>query len=265
MLKVAIFIGRTRLKHRVGCYRVGSCCTQARFSAAVGFDWLLDPRHVRPRAARKGRPGGLDAGRGGIDRLLCSGGFRDRPRDDFVRVSAALGFNRWCGHDGGAALDRGPLHLAHLTWRRRLRLERLEEPERAPQLGQRGAAIAQERVERPGAVAVADQGQTEIPLAPQVVTKQPGLDALGALEPPDGAGDARGEQALQVALGGQLRQQRCLERGEFFGVLVAHHHEFLGAKTVFEGVLRRSRLALDGLGPARLRAVATARRGARGG
>jgi hypothetical protein len=83
-----------------------------------------------------------------------------------------------------------------------------------------------------------------------MVLKQLGLDALGTLEPPGGAGDARGKHALQGALGGQLLDQRRLERSELLRVLVADDCEFLGAKTVLEGVLRRARLALDGLGPA---------------
>jgi hypothetical protein len=119
---------------------------------------------------------------------------------------------------------------------RLLGLQRLEEPQRAPELCERAAAIAQPCVECPGPVAVTDQGQTEILLAPQVVTKQPGLNPLGALEPPDGAGDASGEHALQGALRGQLRQKRCLERREFLEILVADDDEFLGAKKIkYEG------------------------------
>jgi hypothetical protein len=184
MLKVAIFIGRTRLEHRAGCYRVGWCCTQARFSAGVGFDWLFYSRRVRPRAGHRSRLAGLDAGRGGIDILLCGEGLRDAHRGDFVRASAAL--------------------------------------------------------------------------------EQLGLDPLGALEPPGGAGDAPGEHALERALGCQLLDQRCLERGKFLRVLVADHDEFLGAKTALQGVLRRSRFTFLRPGSARLRAVAPARRGARG-
>jgi hypothetical protein len=200
--------------------------------------------------------------------LLCGGGFGHRSRDDFVRVSAAIGFNRWCGHDGGAALDRSPLHLAHLTRRCRLGLQRLEEPQGAPKLGERRAAIAQERVERARAVAIADQGKPEVAVVEQALhfaRKKLGLDALGSLEPPGGAGDARGKQALQGPLWGQFLDQRGLERREFPRALVANDHELLGAKAVLEGVLRRARLAFGGFGPARFGAVATARRGARGG
>jgi hypothetical protein len=117
----------------------------------------------------------------------------------FARLGADFGFDR-------LLLDRGPLHLAHRTRRRRLGLERLEEPERAPELSQRRAAIAQQRVERPRAIAIADQRHTEIPLAPQIMPEQLVLDALGTLEPPDGAGDAPGEHALHRALRGQLRE-----------------------------------------------------------
>jgi hypothetical protein len=161
-------------------------------------------------------------------------------------------------------LDRGPLHLAHRTRRHRLGLERLQQPQPAPELGERATAIAQERVERPRAVAVADQGQAEIPLPPQVVLKQPGLDPLGALKPPGSAGDAPSQQALQRVRGRQLIHQRRLKRSEFLRLLVADHHEFLGAKPVLQGVLCRARLAFRRLGATRLGAVAPARRGALG-
>jgi hypothetical protein len=172
---------------------------------------------------------GLDAGV--IVMLMCGEGSRGRPRDHSLRVSAALRFD-WL------LLDRGPLHLLHLTRRRRFGLERLEEPERTPQLGERRAAIAQQRIERPGTVAVADKGLSEIPIAPQMMLKQLSLDALGTLEPPGGAGDAPGEHGLQRALGRQLLDQCRLERGELLRLLVADDHEFLGAKPVLQGVLR---------------------------
>ena len=44
---------------------------------------------------------------------------------------------------------------------RLLGLERLEGAKRAPQLGERAAAIAQERVERARSVAIPDQGEAE--------------------------------------------------------------------------------------------------------
>jgi hypothetical protein len=172
---------------------------------------------------------GLDAGV--IVMLMCGEGSRGRPRDHSLRVSAALRFD-WL------LLDRGPLHLVHRMRRCRLGLQRLEEPERAPELGQRRAAIAQERVERPGTVAVADKGLSEIPIAPQMMLKQLGLDALGTLEPPGGAGDAPGEHGLQRPLWPQLLDQRRLKRGELLRLLVADDHEFLGAKPVLQGVPR---------------------------
>jgi hypothetical protein len=89
-----------------------------------------------------------------------------------------------------------------------LGLERLEEPQGAPELGERRAAIAQQRVERPRAVAVADQGEAEVGVAIGMAREQLGLDALGPLEPPGGAGDARGQQALQRALWRQVIDQR---------------------------------------------------------
>ena len=143
-----------------------------------------------------------------------------------------------------------------------LGLQRLQQPQRAPELGQRRAAIAQQRVERPGAVAVADHGQPEIPITPGMPHEQLGLDALGTLEPPSGAGDARGEQPLQRAVGRQLLAQRRLQRHEFRRLLVAHHHEFLRTEPVLERVLRRARLAFGGLRATRSRAVDAAGLGA---
>jgi hypothetical protein len=129
---------------------------------------------------------------------------------DFARIPAAFRFDwhfLWLAKEMRLGCRGG-------LGRRMLGLERFEEPQGAPQLGQRRAAIAQERIERPRAVAIADQGHTGIPLAPQMVLEQPGLDVLGALEPPGGPGDAPGEQGLQGAIGCQLLDQRRLERGE---------------------------------------------------
>jgi hypothetical protein len=159
-----------------------------------------------------------------------------------------------------------------LAWRsrqdgcdgRRLGLERLEGAQRPRKLGLGGAAIAQQGVERARAVAVADQREAEVAIAEHAVhlaREQLGLDALGALEPPGGAGDARGEQALQGAIGGQLLDQRRFERRELGRLLVADDDEFLRAETVLECVLRRSRLPFGGLRPARLGAVPATRLG----
>ena len=114
-------------------------------------------------------------------------------------------------------------------------------------------------------MAIADQREAEVTIAVGMAREQLGLDTLGALEPPGGAGDARGEQVLHDTLRGQLRQQRRLERGKLLRVLVADHAEFLGAKTMLEGVLRRARLTFGGFRAARFGAVDAARRGARGG
>jgi hypothetical protein len=167
-----------------------------------------------------------------------------------ARISAGFGFDRYC-------------RRAHPWAGGRLDLQRLEQLQRAPELGQRAAAVTQQGVERPAAVAVADQREAEIRVA--LDGEQLGLDPLGALEPPGGAGDATGEHALQGAIGGQLLDQRRLERAEFLRMLVADDHEFPGAKTMLEGVLRRSGLAFRRPGSARLRAVATTGLGARAG
>jgi hypothetical protein len=142
-------------------------------------------------------------------------------------------------------------------------LQRLEQPHRPKKLGERAAAIAQQGVERAGAVAVADQRQRQVAAAvPQPVGKKLHLDPLGALEPPGGAHDPAGQQELEAAFGCQLLEQRRLERGERLGVLVGNQ-VLVGAQPVLEGILRHARLALVGTGTARLRTVAPAGRGAR--
>jgi hypothetical protein len=143
-------------------------------------------------------------------------------------------------------------------------VERFEQPQCAPQLGQRRAAITQERVERPRAVAVADQGLAEIGVAIGMAREQLGLDPLGPLEPPGGAGDARGEHGLERARRRQLFHQRRLERLEFFAVLAGDNHEFLCPQAVLQSVLGGARLAFRRFGAARVGAVAPARRGAGG-
>ena len=57
------------------------------------------------------------------------------------------------------ATRAGPSPSVCSAWRRLFGLERLERLERAPELGHGCAAIAQRRLERPRAVAIADQGE----------------------------------------------------------------------------------------------------------
>jgi hypothetical protein len=179
-------------------------------------------------------------------RVICG-----RPGRGFARVSAGFGFDRFLGRGVGRGQRR--------RW---LGLQRLEEPQRAPQLGERRAAVAQQRVEGARAVAVADQGQAEVAVTIGMALEQLGLDALGALEPPGGARDAAGKQALQRALGREFVHERRLEGGELGRLLVADDDEFLRAQPVLEGVLGGARLALGGFRAARPRAVAAAGLGA---
>jgi hypothetical protein len=115
-------------------------------------------------------------------------------------------------------------------------------------------------------VAIAHQGQAEpVPLAGLAAPlEQIALDPIGALEPPRGDGEPLGEHTLQRPLGRQVALQPLGQGREPVRVLVVEQHQGLGAKPVLEGVLGRARLALRSLGPARLGAIATAGRGARG-
>jgi hypothetical protein len=120
----------------------------------------------------------------------------------------------------------------------RFGLKRLQGPQRPPELGLRGAAIAQQRLERSGAVAVADQREPDAAVRDrsQTLREQIDLDPLRPLEAPGGARDPTDHDALQDALGRQLRDQRRLERCEPGGVLVRQHHVLRCAQPVLQGV-----------------------------
>jgi hypothetical protein len=148
--------------------------------------------------------------------------------------------------------------------RRRLGLEGFQGAQRAPQLGERAAAIAQQRVEGAGIVAIANQGETEAVTGEHVLGEQLGLEALGARQAPARGDDPLREHGLERACGGELLEQLRLEGFEGGGALARQHDAFLSAKTMLQRVLRRSCLALGGLRAAGPGAVDAARRGARG-
>jgi len=174
-------------------------------------------------------------------------------RGDFARISAGFGFVWFLGR---RIVPRLPRHHD----RPGLVLEGLQQAERSKELGQRAAAVAQQGVEAPGAVAVADQGQGEIAFALPAMLENLRFDPLGALEPPGRTHDPAGQQALQGALGRQFLEQRVLQGGESLRVLVAQHHELLRAQPVPQRVLRRARLAFRRPGTFRPGAVAPAGR-----
>ena len=145
-----------------------------------------------------------------------------------------------------------------------LGLERFQGAQGAPQLGERAAAVAQQGVERAGAVAVADQGLPEPAAGEHVLAEQVGFQALGAGEPPARGDHPLREHGLQRAFGRQLRHQRRLEGFERRRPLARQDDALLGAHAVLQRVLRRARLALGSFRAARFRAIAAARRGARG-
>jgi hypothetical protein len=138
----------------------GMVRSDGRLSENGGNKWTAASRTVLGRAARvsssaaqPGRASGLPAGgKSGMSPGL-------------LRASGSFGFSRHAGESSGGAgvsmrLGRpGGRARASPAAGFRLGLERLEQAQRAPELGQRRAAIAQQRVERAAAIAVADQGK----------------------------------------------------------------------------------------------------------
>jgi hypothetical protein len=110
-------------------------------------------------------------------------------------------------------------------------LERLERAQAAGELGERRAAVAQERREGARAVAVAGQDAAEIGLA-ALVGEQLGLDPVGARETPGGDRDALREHRLERAGRRQIREQGRLERAEPGAVLVRQQDEALRAEAL---------------------------------
>ena len=121
---------------------------------------------------------------------------------------------------------------------RLLGLERLEGAQRARELGLRGAAVAEHGLDRAGAVAVADQRESDPDLRDVAPLEHLDLDPLGALESPSGARDPPHEHALQDAHGRELGDQRRLERRERGAVLDRQHHVLCCAQAVLQGILR---------------------------
>ena len=90
-------------------------------------------------------------------------------------------------------------------WRGRgLGLERLEGRERALELGLGGGAVAHQRLDAAGVVAVADQGEPEVGIAHAPALEHLGLHPVGAHQAPGGADHALREHALKRADRGEL-------------------------------------------------------------
>ena len=188
--------------------------------------------------------------------------------------AGSLGFRRGAGWSGVGQAEvcagergGGPIGLGRAACRqfgggRLPGLERLERAQAAGELGERRAAVAQERREGAGAVAVAGQDAAEIGLA-ALVGEQLGLDPVGAREAPGGDRDALREHGLERAGGRQLLEQGRLEGPEPGAVLVRQHDEPQRPQAVLERILRRARLALGRPRPARHGAIAAAGLGAR--
>jgi hypothetical protein len=119
---------------------------------------------------------------------------------------------------------------------RLLSLERLEGAQRAHELRLRRAAIAQEGLDRPGAVAVAHQPDREIAVVPAPIDEQLGLDAIGPGEPPGGHGHAPREHHLECAHGRELKGHRRLERLELGRILPRQHDVLLCPEAMLQRV-----------------------------
>ena len=149
---------------------------------------------------------------------------------------------------------------------RLLGLEGLEGAQRAPELGERAAAIAQQRVEgcarrcSRGSARARGCGRRRWFSANSSASSRSARSRRQA-----GGDDPLREHGLERALGRQLLDQRGLECFELGGILARQHDVLLRAKTVLEGVLGGARLAFRSFRAARLRAVAAAGLGARGG
>jgi hypothetical protein len=167
--------------------------------------------------------------------------------------SRALGGRAQGGGAGAPSLwlereHRGRLGRAHRR-RRPLCLERLEHAQRAHELGHCRAAVAQQGLERLGAIAVADQREREVAVVAAPVDEQLGLDAIGPGEPPGGGRDALREHGLERTDGRQLQGQRRLEGRELGAILVREHDVLLRPQPVRQGISRRACPAFGGFGP----------------
>jgi hypothetical protein len=122
---------------------------------------------------------------------------------------------------------------------------RLERAQGSPELGHGRAAIAQQRLERARALAVAKEREPEAAAQITALLEQldfdpvrprepPRGDCDAAREPPRGDCDAAREHGLQRAAGRQLLDQRGLERGELRRVLVRQHEMLLCAQAVLQ-------------------------------
>ena len=121
------------------------------------------------------------------------------------RRSGPLGAHRrWRRQLGDRRLQReigGRRLLEHI---RLLGLERLQRLERAPELGHRGAAVAQERLEAAGAVAIPDQGHADPGVLPAPLLEQLDFHAIGARQPPGGDREPAREHELKGTFRRQL-------------------------------------------------------------
>ena len=127
-----------------------------------------------------------------IDRAVLGQGIDLASFRAFVSICEQASGAPAGGHRGGGQVGAGTSRLG---------LERLERAQRAPELRERGAAVAHHRVHGSGAVAIADQGETEAAVRVAPLGEHLGLDPVGAREPPGGGHDPLREHRLEQPTG----------------------------------------------------------------
>ena len=176
-----------------------------------------------------------------------------------VRLAGRLRMNR--GPERGRHQD-GTVTERLLGLDRLLGLKRPERRSAPPELGHRRPAIAQQRLERARAVAVADQGEPKPAMRDLPLLEQLGFNAVRPRQAPGGDRDPAREHALERADRRQLRDQRRLDPGELGSILVREQEMLLRAQAWLRAFCADLALPSGVLGPrdvAPLRRLASAR------
>ena len=213
----------------------------------------LTPR-MRQAVDRSGRVGG---GAGSSGR----GSARARSGSGAARGGPASGGRRSGPATGGGPIGLGRPACREFGRRRVPGLERLERAQAAGELGERRAAVAQQRGEGAGAVAVAGQDRAEIGLAALAASSSASIRSARARR--QAATATRCASTAWSAPAGASSSSRAASSARNPAPSSSASTTYLlRPQAVLERVLRRARLALGGLGPrdmAPLRRLASAR------